>query len=211
MIEYGDPYCSRDEYRHIISKSDDGEDTQVDLDLAAITTHINNELGRWFWRDATATTRIYVPSNAYGLTIDDAVSVSAVAVDDDDDGTYGTALTATDYELIPLNAATGPEPWPYTGLRMLSEGLPYVANLRTGKPRFHRVRVTGIHGWPAVPAPIVQACAQLTGILRLESPRATTRVDEVGTAIGTSRAANEIIRALMERYQKSARHAFMLY
>ena len=61
----------------------------------------------------------------------------------------------------------------------------------------------GKFGWPSVPSAIERACVQLTGILRLETPRATRSVN-IGTetTLETSRQAQEIVSALMNVYAK---------
>jgi hypothetical protein len=205
-MAWGDPYATVAEYSAQIRKTDSAEDAEILRNLGAISDIIDRECGRHFNRDATATTRIYVPSDPYSLPIDDVVSVSEVAVDTDDDHDFDEADTltaATQYELWPLNAATAKaDAWPYDEIRRVDQA--WLGGVwPSGKTRYYRVRVTAIHGWPAVPAAIKEATIQLTAILRIESPRATTRIEEAGTVIGTSRAANEIIERLKDGYRKS--------
>lgn len=203
-----DAYATPAEYRAQIEKSDSGDDTEILRNLTAVSRLIERETGRTFNKDATATVRIYTPTDRRLLEVDDiGGAVTSVTVDDDDDRDFDgddSSLTATSqYELWPLNAATGPEPEPYTQIYRADLDWPGTLNVGTGSTRYYRVRVEAIYGWPSVPAPIKEACIWLTAILRLESPRSTQRMDEVGITTGTSRAANDIIERLKARYAKS--------
>lgn len=213
-MAWGDPYATAAEYRAQINKTDSGDDVEILRNLGAISRVVEKECGRIFNKDAAPTTRIYIPTDPYSLPIDDVVSVSAVAVDSDDDQDFDgddDTLDASAYELWPLNAASMyAEPWPYDELRRIDEQW-LGGSWPSGATRYYRVRVTGIHGWPAVPAAIKEAVIQLTAILRIESPRATTRIEEAGTLIGTSRAANEIIERLKDGYAKSPSGAGSFY
>ena len=80
----------------------------------------------------------------------DLVSVSAIAVDLGD-RTYADAWVATDFDLVPYDAAERGRP--YTEIRLA----PLSAKSFTATPRGNRV--TGVWGWPAVPSQVVQAVA----------------------------------------------------
>jgi len=197
-----DAYATAATYRGLISKSDDGEDAEVLTDLTAISRYMERRLGRFFTTDASAVARIYratdLSNQPKALYIDDLVTLTSIKVDTDDDGSFSdeSAWASTDYELRPLNAADGPEPGPYTEIFIPS----WSSKNLWGQ---HRVEVTATFGWPSVPSAIEQACVQLTGILRLETPRATRTVN-VGaeTVLETSRQAQEIVSALMNVYAK---------
>lgn len=65
--------------------------------------------------------------------------------------------------------------------------------------------VTAIFGWPAVPKGIERATIDLTAILRLESPRATSHITEsIDTVVGTSFEAQKIVDELSRVYAKPA-------
>lgn len=130
------------------------------------------------------------------LFVDDLVTVTTIKIDEDRDGLFTdeTALAATDYELLPRNAADGPEPAPYTTIELTPWGTKYAF------PTGCRVEVVGIFGWPAVPQAIVRACCHLTAILRLDSARATGRIMELDNIYATSREAQTIVGELMMHY-----------
>ncbi len=119
---------------------------------------------------------------------------------DDHDGSFAddTALVSTDYELHPINAPRGPEVWPYTSIVLTDWG----TKLSFGKGQ--RVEVVGKFGWPAVPEAVKHATAELTAILRLESPRATNQIAPMAEVMGvlsTSRPAQDIVQRLIEQYK----------
>lgn len=95
------------------------------------------------------------------------------------DGTFETTWSASDYELLPVSPASGPELQPYTSIRSTGTLLfPVVTS--TGKTA--RVEITGIWGWPAVPNSVNQACLLLAARLfsRKESPQGVAGFGEFG-------------------------------
>lgn len=221
-----DAYATAAEYRAQLLKTDTGSDAQVLADLKAISRYIDRCVGRFFTKDAAVVARTFVPPNSlrqpfsnpplgwaesenpyrWGvwsrhLAVDDIADTTGleIVIDSDRSGTFTeTPLATTDYELWPLNAAKGPEPEPYTSIVLPSW------STCMGFPFGVRVRVTAIWGWPEVPPAINRATCQLTAILRLESPRATSRVTEVGEVIGMSKIGMEIVTDLKRVYAKTA-------
>lgn len=218
-----DAYCDPSTYRAIVAKSDVGDDADVARDLVAVSRFLDRKLGRFFTRDAAPVARVFRTSAARGgalplgwaesenpwrfgqwtrmLPTDDIATTSGlvIKIDEDQDGSFAdeTALASTDYELWPENAALGAEPQPYTGI--------YIPEYSTkvGFPPNTRIQVTAAWGWPSVPAAVERATAHLCGILRLESPRATSRVSELGESIGTSREAQRILDDLTRQYRRT--------
>lgn len=213
-------YATAAEYRTGISpnKTDTASDTEIDNDLLAITRWLNTELGRetaGFNKDAANVARTYYgpytgpidpdAENPWRLArgnrelyIDELVSVSSVQTDEDGDGTVDTTWTKdTDYQLMPLNAAVGPEARPYTALY-----IPDWTTQRLRWPPGRLITITGVWGWPAVPPAIKRATIQLAAILRIESPRATSQVNDIGAVVGTSFAAQSIVQSLVRNYAR---------
>lgn len=190
-----DAYATAAEYRAGIDKDSTGEDAEVLLDLTAVSRYIERRVGRFFNKDAAAVKRVYMPRFANPLDIDDLVSVTTIKIDTDNDldFTDETALTvSTDYELLPRNAADGPEVKPYE--QVLRVGGSWSTSLR--------VEIDGVWGWPAVPEAVKRACIHLTAILRLETPRAERQVSDIGVVIGMSREGAGIIDQLIADYPK---------
>lgn len=180
-----DAYVTVEEYKAIAGRISPEKADAVAGDLLSTTREIEKRLGRFFTKDASAQSRIFMPPPGRGrfpdgwaesenpwratgakrvLQIDDLVSVTSITIDEARDNTFSTTLTTNDYELLPRNAAKGPESWPYTQIELTSWGSHW-AWLPSA-----RVKVTGVWGWPSVPEPIKNACIDLTRIRRNEIP-----------------------------------------
>ncbi len=224
-----DAYATPTDYRNVVSKTDNGDDANITSDLIAVSRFLDTKLGRFFTRDAAPVARVFtVPGSLRGyqslplgwaerenpykgtgfarhLTVDDmAAAPTSVIVDSNYDGVFNEAslnVTALggpgmfqDFELWPPNAPLGPEPAPWTMI---------VLPFRTSQLGFlggQRIQVTAPWGWPAVPMAVNRAVCQLTGILRLESPRATSRINEMQQVVSTSKVAQDIVYDLICRY-----------
>lgn len=134
-----------------ISDLDDG--AELALALAAAEGAVEEFCHRVFWQTPSADpgppevvedSRLFWPFHDVVFT-DDIVSVSEVAADVDDDGTFAEVWDASDFRLSPLNAA--------------GRGRPFTSIVARGRrfPTYAPVRVTGVFGWPAVPAGVKQA------------------------------------------------------
>lgn len=202
----GDAYATPAEYKGQVGTLTSDSDIEVARELLAVSRLIDRTLGRpaGFNRDATAVARVYVaPRTSDILVVDDFVSLAVndaeeeiygVAIDVNRTGLYETILVTADYELLPRNAAVGPEARPYHAIALNGW------RSRTQWGATQRVQVTAIWGWPAVPSGIKAATIELTAILRLESPRATNRINEMDQVLSTSRAAQNVLVSLMDTY-----------
>lgn len=199
----GDPYATPGEYREVKAKDSAVEDEQLLLDLLAVSRLIDHRLGRHFSVDVSDVARVIaVPeklARADTLWVPDlSVVPTSIKIDEDDDGSFAdeAALAASDYELWPLDAAVGPEVAPYTHIVLTRWGTKHEW------PAGGRVEVRGKWGWPSVPGAVKRACIELTAILRVESPYATSRIDEMGTSVAMSREAQRVLAGLMDRYAR---------
>lgn len=190
-----DAYATAAEYRAAIDKSDATEDLELLADLTAISRWLDRTLNRHFTKDAAPVARVFVPYCPTVVDVDDLVSVTSIKVDEDADGDFAdeTAWDASEYELLPRNAALGSEARPYW----------QIAATPWGARRFsNRVEVTGVWGWPAVPEAIKRATIHLTAILRLETPRATATVNDLGQLIQMTPQARRIVDDLAHKYRR---------
>jgi hypothetical protein len=208
-----DAYASAAEYRTRTEKSDTGDDATVLLDLKAISRVIDRKLGRQrtgFNVDASDVKRIFRPDPLQAdpriLPIPPlSATPTSVTIDTDGDGLFTdeTALNITqitgDVMLEPRDTLDGPEPAPFTELHMTPWGA-----YPGGWPAGLMVEVDGRWGWPAVPEAIKVAAIQLTAIYRLETPRATSQISDIGTIIGMSTSAQTIIEDLYRTYRSQA-------
>jgi hypothetical protein len=200
-----DPYATAAQYRTSISKSSTGDDTIIGDQLTMMSRYLDGRIGRHFTKDASAVARPFIRqplSDPRRLYVHDlAAAPTEIIVDTDNDGSFAdeTAISSANWELWPLNAALGPEPHPWTSILLpawSSEG---------EWPAGVRVRVTAQFGWPSVPVAVREACIELTSIFRMQSPRATNRVEEMGAVVGASRESQTLVSELIERYARVER------
>jgi hypothetical protein len=193
-----DPLATVDDYRSVYPGAGADNDTELLSQLTAVSRYIEHVCGQMFTKDTAAVARVFIGDGTSQLWVGEniAVTPTLVKMDTDNDGTYET--TVSTMELWPLNAAYGAEVNPWRRIDLPSWGT------YTYWPKGSRVQVTAQWGWPAIPAAARQACIQLTAILRIESPRATSSIDEVGRVIGMSNQARGIVEELISQYPKLA-------
>jgi hypothetical protein len=129
-------------------------DARIAAHVTAASREVDSRTGRKFDADSTATARYFHPYSCDAVRIDDALEITAVALDLDDTGTYATTLAAGDYVVDPHggigpNGQTG---WPAETIQLVGYGY----TLR----RFRRpmVKVTAKWGWTTTPTDVVEAC-----------------------------------------------------
>lgn len=221
-MSLNESYANAGEYRARISGTDASKDGLYEFALNAVSRYLDEILG-WratgFAKDASAVARVFdAPHGAFqrvygydsfgnpaGLDTRilhlDALSAAPTAVkfDLDHDGTYEVTLAATDYRVLPRNAARYPTPRPYTAIELAPGG-----DYARWTPNT-LIEVTGVWGWPEIPQAIREATIELTAILLLQSPRATSQINEAGTVLGTSQEAQGIIRSIPAAYRRAVR------
>ena len=158
-VQLNQRYCSVEELKSRLNITDSADDFEVTLAVDAASRSIDEVTGRYFWRGTD--TRTYVPQSIFRQDIDDlAVSTGLVLkADRDGDGVFEeTWVLGTDYQLEVApwryNPAAKGEQWPYTGFSII--GPKYIPIVW---PWSHqdRLQLTGVFGWPAVPATVKQA------------------------------------------------------
>lgn len=192
-----DPYATVAEYSATKGKVTTADDTAILRDLTAVSRFIDRVCGRraGFGKDASDVVRTFQSFGAYTLDIDDLVSVTLV---EELIGTTWTTVATSDYSLKPYTAAIEAEP--YRQIERSSTIWP-----ARQIPNGPRVRITGKWGWPAVPEAVKTACIELTAILRVESPRATGRIQDGNLPpLMVSRAARDVVERLLERFVNPA-------
>lgn len=152
-------YCTLADLKSVLRIVDNVDDIMLEARIEEASRVIDDYCDRRFYKDTVVTSRIYYsPSGDYVLT-DDIASTSGlvVKIDTNSDGTYATTLTASQYQLEPLNAVS-------KGVsinRIMA--VPAGSFPRTGMPA--PIQVTAIWGWPSVPNPIRSACILMAGRL----------------------------------------------
>jgi hypothetical protein len=144
-------YATVAELKTWIGISDTVDDTLLATVLAEASLEIDNHVGRHFYQSAAGTVRYYKARRTRELWIDDCVTLTAVATDNDGDRIYETAWAATDYDLWPANASADLKP--YMKVQVAPNG-----RYRFPVEYLNGVKLTGTWGWPSVPEPIKRAC-----------------------------------------------------
>jgi hypothetical protein len=171
-----------------IPAADTASDVELQQACRAASRMVEAYCGRIFWR-GLAESRVF---DAHSLSeirfgpYNDLVSVSGVSTDLDGDGVFESAWSASSWQLLPVSTA-GPEPRPYTALSVIASGTastllwPYWAYpwVRRG-----RIQITGVFGWPAVPAAVGEATRVLAAeIFRTkDAPLGLASFGEAGLA-----------------------------
>ena len=159
----GQWYCSAEELKSRMAIPDTADDFEIQLAVQAAARGIEKYTGRYFWRGTD--TRTYVPDGTWLTHVDDLVSVTTLKTDSSGTGVFDVTWTqGTDFELAlgerSYNVNASGEPWPYREIRVIGGGskfFPFVWPLF----RQDRIQITGVFGWPAVPALVKQAAIQL--------------------------------------------------
>jgi hypothetical protein len=126
-------------------------DYDAQMAISAASAGIDEYCGRRFTANTTGTisSRYYTPLDAAHVLVDDLISVSTLESDYDGDGVYEQVWTASDFVLEPLNAAADGKP--YEEIRKRQFSSIWFTTVRSN------VKVTGVFGWPEVPAQVVEA------------------------------------------------------
>ena len=152
--------------------------------VTAASRMIDNYCSRDFFQTGTVGTpvaRTFAVEDVSCLrfgTHNDLVSVTTLKTDAAGDGTYETTIAASAYELGPLNAAARNEP--FLSLRLFT-GTTFPT---TTTGRSDLIQITGVWGWPVVPAEVKAACRVLFAeLVKLQdAPLGFAGGMEMGTA-----------------------------
>jgi hypothetical protein len=153
------------------------ENGGIELAIATASRMIDDYCGRFFYQDGTAlvpATRYYTPQDFYTVAVDDFVSLSEIATDDNFDQLYQTIWTASDSMFEPVNNPS--RGWPRN--RILAVGsYVFPANLPQS------IRLKGIFGWPSVPFEVKTAAKIQSArlFLRNQSPFGIAGNTDMGT------------------------------
>lgn len=200
-----DPYATAEEYRATIKPdADDGGDALITEDLTAISRYLDGKLGQFFGQDETESERVfeYWPkrhASVYRWPVIDRLSTNPILPP----FTSLTSITFADglvipvaeLDLYPFDAGLRPEPVPYRAIGRANHTGFYYNSAN------NKVRMMMKAGWPAIPAAIKATTIQLCAMLRLETPRATRRIPEMGDAIETSPSAQALVWRLADQYK----------
>jgi Phage gp6-like head-tail connector protein len=198
-------YCGLEELKSRLSITGSNDDYEIQLAIQTVSAWIEDYCGRHFRR--ITETRTYQPHDIWLLNTDDLVSVTALAVDTDGDGTFEQSwVQNTDYQLRlgerRYNISAAGWPRPYRQVQALGSGkwFPFTW------PYTHldRVQIQGVWGWPSVPPPVTQAALILAAdfFKMKDAPFGVAGVSDLGV---TRIQQNPWLVELLERLIDSRR------
>lgn len=191
-------YCTLAELKASLAITDSTDDTPLEAAITAASRSIDDYTGRFFYQDGTAlvpVSRYYTPVDAWTMNIDDIVTITEIATDEDFDQTYATVFATSDYLVEPINNPR--RGWPYSRLLAIGRYIfPY------SLPQ--SVRVKGIWGYPSTPAEVNMATLIQASRLfvRRQSPFGIAGSPELGTVRLTSRLDADV-EALLRPFRKN--------
>jgi hypothetical protein len=156
-------YCQVGDLAHALGIGDVADDPEMELAVEAASRAIDQHCDRFFYQVGTEVDPAvfyFTAGVPRTVRIDDAVTIDEVAVDQDGSGTFATAVTG--FVAAPYNPQAG---WPYTSVELPGQASHLFPLHRRG------VRVTGVFGWPSVPAQVTEAAV-------MQSARWLKRVKE---------------------------------
>lgn len=144
-------YASLAQFMDAVGLDDESDDASVQRALDAATDWINGYTGRVFGAVGTSTIRYFDALETGRLATTDLVTVTQVAIDTAQDGTFTTILPTTDYQLYPLTVGQPGYRGNYREIRIrpLSSHAFWPG---------YQVKVTGTWGYGSVPASVEEAC-----------------------------------------------------
>lgn len=202
-------YASLNDLKIALRIQDGVDDNLLELALESASRMVDEYTMRYFYNAGTAT-RVFVPNHNDMVAIDDAVSISSIAVSTLMNKTYDQVWSAADYQLEPLNGVVdGLSGWPITRIRAVGTyefpdgNTRYRYEGRYGQEEIATVQVTGVWGWSAVPTAVKQATIiQAMRIFkRLDSPLGVISSPDTGYF----RVSNRIdpdVAMLLNSYRK---------
>lgn len=193
-------YAALNDLKTALRIQDGVDDSLLEIALESASRLIDEYTMRNFYNAGTAT-RVFVPSDDDCVAIDDAISISSIAVSTLLNKTFDQTWTTAEYQLEPLNnVVDGLSGWPYTRIRAVGVWeFPYDED-----DEIATVQVTGVWGWSAVPTAVKQATIiQAMRIFkRLDSPLGVISSPDTGYFRVSSRIDPDVAM-LLNSYRKT--------
>jgi hypothetical protein len=208
MGDLGDPYAELDELQTRLGGTNNSDDdAAMNSALRVVSRGLEKVCHRQFNKATSATARIYGTDSVGTSVLSKSVAIVddfhtttglAIATDTSDDGSFGSAWSATDYQLEPLSGIVdGETGWPYWLIRAVGSNS-FPMSLRRAP-----LQVTAQWGWAAVPAAVKEAClvvAEETFKLK-DAPFGVANLGEWGVA---RVKANPMAMAMIHPYRRDA-------
>jgi hypothetical protein len=191
-------YATLAELKASLGITDNTDNTALESVLDSADELINNYVDTKVGFGRTSSqTRYYTADRFDFVLTDPIVSISQLATDVNGDGTYSQTWTSNDYILAPRNAALDNRPYTEIDTSPFSNA---DYNFPVG---YLEVKVTGIFGWPSVPAAVKQAALIQAGAIWASrtAPFGAVGSESLGGVLRMSAALHPEARALLEAYR----------
>ncbi len=146
-------YCELEEMKRALTLTGQSfADLDIETAITAASRAIDNTCGRFFYQETSVS---YYDAPSFDMVlVDDVVTVSEFAIDLSGTGSSFVASPTNTWVAGPYNNPSIDRPYEWIRLRNWTG--PYF-------PTWYQqtLRVTGVHGWPQVPAPIKEATMML--------------------------------------------------
>jgi hypothetical protein len=158
-------YCTLAELKAVLRITDSVDDNLLERRIEEASRVIDDHCNRFFWKMAPVGQGNSNWKRHFITTDDSVVFVNDIAettglvikIDVNGDNTHSKTLTASEYQLEPLNALEGK--YPITRIRATTPGL--FPLTQAPAP----IEITARWGWPDIPYPVRSACILLAGRL----------------------------------------------
>jgi hypothetical protein len=168
-------YATLAQVKAALRITDSVDDALLEMAIESGSRAIDGYANRSFYSSGSAV-RVFTPNDNFITEIDDLVSLTSLKTMVDDDSTFDTTWTPTDYQLEPLNGRVDGLTTPFTHIRAVGD------YFFTEYEQEATVQVTGIWGWASVPISVTQATViQASRIYkRLDSPLGVAGISDIG-------------------------------
>lgn len=141
-------------FKAAVEIADTVDDTDIQRALDAATEWIDNYCGRVFGPLTASEARLFDVGETGRLHVPDLATVTEVAIDTARTLSYSTVITASQYQLYPLDKGQPGVRGGYNEIRLRP-------NVTSWSFTQGQVRVTGTWGYGSIPAAVEEACILL--------------------------------------------------
>jgi len=175
-----DGYATLADVKAALRITDTVDDSLLEISIEAASREIDGFCERVFTQSTA--TRIYRPTDAFTVDLDDLQTVTTLKTDTDGDGVFDTTWSTADYQLNPLNGIAGGITTPYTTLKAVGSYLFPIYEPRNVNSQEASIQIAGVWGWPSIPTAVKQACIILSmrQFKRYDSPTGVMGFGDLG-------------------------------
>jgi len=175
-----DGYATLADVKAALRVTDNFDDSLLELSIEAASRQIDGFCERVFTQSTA--TRIYRPTDAFTVDIDDLQTLTTLKTDSNGDGTFDVTWAGTDYQLNPLNGISGGIRSPYTQIKAVGQYLFPIYEPRNVNANEANVQITGVWGFSTIPTAVKQATIILSmrQFKRYDSPTGVMGFGDLG-------------------------------